>query len=109
MKDREDYYNLFFSFVCVSSAAIASGLTQGMMSFDSTKLEIKRMIGTPEEKNAAAAILPLIKMHHLLLVTLLLFNSVAAEALPVFLEALVPSWVAVLLSITVILFCGEVS
>ena len=109
MVEVENVLNLFCCLVCTVSAALASGLTMGMMSFDSTKLEIKTMIGSAEEKVAASSILPLITQHHLLLVTLLLYNALAMEALPVFLEELVPSWVAVLLSITLVLFCGEVS
>lgn len=49
------------------------------------------------EQQCAERILPLVKDHHLLLVTLLLFNTVANEALPVFLDELVPSWAALLL------------
>jgi hypothetical protein len=39
-------------------------------------------------------------------VTLLLFNSIANEALPIFLAELVPSYMAVLLSVTAILIFG---
>lgn len=49
-----------------------------------------------------------IHRHHLLLVTLLLANSIAMEALPIFLDRLVPSWAAVLISVTAVLFFGEV-
>lgn len=49
-----------------------------------------------------------IRRHHLLLVTLLLANSIAMETLPIFLDRLVPSWIAVLLSVTAILLFGEV-
>jgi CBS domain containing-hemolysin-like protein len=41
-------------------------------------------------------------------VTLLLFNSMANEALPIFLAELVPGWVAILLSVTLVLFFGEI-
>lgn len=51
----------------------------------------------------------MIRRHHLLLVTLLLANSVAMETLPLFLDRLVPSWAAVLVSVTAILLFGEVS
>lgn len=37
-------------------------------------------------------VIPLIKRHHLLLVTLLLFNATANEALPLFLDGLLPQW-----------------
>eukprot|EP01059_Diplonema_ambulator_P003266 TRINITY_DN12951_c0_g1_i1.p1 TRINITY_DN12951_c0_g1~~TRINITY_DN12951_c0_g1_i1.p1 ORF type:complete len:729 (+),score=173.55 TRINITY_DN12951_c0_g1_i1:253-2187(+) len=46
--------------------------------------------------------------HHLLLVTLLVCNSAANEMLPIFLDNLVPSWMAVVLSVTFVLFFGEI-
>ncbi|CAN0511166.1 unnamed protein product, partial [Ectocarpus sp. 8 AP-2014] len=64
--------------------------------------------GTPEEQQQASRILPLVSRHHFLLVTLLLFNSLANEALPIFLGNLVPSWLAVILSVSLVLFFGEI-
>ena len=40
--------------------------------------------------------------------TLLLLNSVANEALPLFLDKLFPELVAILISVTVVLFVGEI-
>merc|ERR550534_943064 len=45
---------------------------------------------------------------HVLLVTLLLANSAANEALPVFLGRLVPDWLAIVLAVSVLLLFGEV-
>mmetsp|Transcript_147993 Transcript_147993/g.412231 ORF Transcript_147993/g.412231 Transcript_147993/m.412231 type:complete len:399 (-) Transcript_147993:484-1680(-) len=45
---------------------------------------------------------------HYLLVTLLLLNATANEALPLFLDELMPAWVACLSSVTVVLFFGEI-
>jgi hypothetical protein len=87
---------------------MAAGLTMGLLSLEKTKLEIRTMIGDSEEASAARSVLPLVKRHHLLLVTLLLFNAVANEAMPIFLEKLVPGYVAVLLSVTLVLIFGEV-
>jgi len=95
--------------LCTICAALASGLTIGLMAFDSTKLEIKKMIGAPNEVAAAKNILPLVKKHHLLLVTLLLFNACATESMPIFLGALVPDWVAIIISVTLVLLFGEVN
>lgn len=80
----------------------------GLLSLDSLKLKIKIEVGTPAERSAAQKILPVLSNHHLLLCTLLLFNAVANEALPIFLDALVPSWAAVVISVTLVLICGEV-
>jgi len=93
---------------CTICAALASGLTIGLMAFDSTKLGIKTLIGTENEKAAAKSIIPIIKRHHLLLVTLLLFNALATEALPIFLGELVPNYLAVIISVTLVLIFGEV-
>lgn len=78
------------------------------MSLDPLELEVKRRVGTDDERRHAEKICPLISRHHRLLVTLLLFNSLANEALPIFLAELVPSYVAVLLSVTAILIFGEI-
>ena len=56
----------------------------------------------------ALEVLPLIEKHHLLLVSLLLWNATASEALPVFLGTLVPGWLAIVLSVTLVLFVGEI-
>lgn len=40
-------------------------------------------------------------------VTLLLANAAALEALPLFLDELVPFWLNIILSVTAILFFGE--
>ena len=107
--DLEDIYNAVMAGICVLCAGLAAGLTIGLLSLDKTKLEIKTLTGSPEEVAAAEKVLPLIKRHHLLLVSILLFNSVANESLPVFLGALVPNYLAVLISVSLVLVCGEVS
>eukprot|EP01041_Mallomonas_annulata_P001028 gene1028-2016_t len=108
LQDNEDFYNSIMVIVCTLCAALASGLTIGLMAFDSTKLEIKAMIGDAKEISAAQSILPLIKQHHLLLVTLMLFNAAATEAMPIFLGALVPNYIAILISVTLVLIFGEI-
>ncbi len=52
--------------------------------------------------------LPILHKHHHLLVTLLLCNAAAMEALPIFLDALVPSIIAIVISVTAVLFFGEI-
>lgn len=78
---------------CVVIAGLAAGLTMGLLSLDASKLEIKAMVGTPQEKIAALRLLPIVKKHHLLLVTLLLSNSMASESLPIFLGEVVPNYI----------------
>lgn len=107
-QDIEDMYNTLMCLLCVICAGLAAGLTMGLLSLDITKLEIKAMIGNDIEKKSALIIIPIVKQHHMLLVTLLLFNSLANEALPVFLGSLVPNYLAILISVTLILFFGEI-
>ena len=56
----------------------------------------------------AKRILPLIERHHLLLVTLLLGNALCMEALPLFLDKIVPFMAAIILSVTGVLIFGEI-
>ncbi|CAL1128559.1 unnamed protein product [Cladocopium goreaui] len=78
--------------ICVLSAALAAGLTLGLATLEPFGLQVI-LASRPEdcltseerqrlrlEQQCASRILPLVKDHHLLLVTLLLFNTVANEA-----------------------------
>ena len=98
----------FLSFLCLISAAMAAGLTQGMLSLNPLELKVKLQTGTDQEKAAAKKIIPIISEHHVLLVTLMLFNATANEALPIFLDQLVPSWLSIIMSVTLVLMFGEI-
>jgi uncharacterized membrane protein YczE len=50
----------------------------------------------------------LARHRHLVLVTLLLSNSAAMEALPLFLDRLTKAYIAVIISVTIVLMFGEV-
>ncbi|KAK7245801.1 hypothetical protein RIF29_40651 [Crotalaria pallida] len=89
-------------------AGIMSGLTLGLMSLGLVDLEILRQSGSPSEKKQAAVILPVVKKQHQLLVTLLLCNAAAMEALPIYLDKMFNQFVAIILSVTFVLFFGEV-
>ena len=107
-EEVSDWFYLLFCFICISCSALASGLTIGLLSFDTLKLQIKTECGTEAEKIAANRILPLLDKRHDLLCTLLVFNSIASESLPVFLDSIVPSYAAIIISVTLVLICGEV-
>lgn len=88
-------------------SGLCSGLTVGMTGIEKLDLEMSYNAGKdtedPVKKNEASEamrLLDLLKDHHLLLATLLLSNAAAMESLPIFLDALVPSWLAILLSTT---------
>ncbi|EPS59146.1 hypothetical protein M569_15664, partial [Genlisea aurea] len=89
-------------------AGIMSGLTLGLMSLGAVELEILQRSGTPSEQKQAAAIFPVVRKQHQLLVTLLLCNAAAMEALPIYLDKLFHPAVAVVLSVTFVLAFGEV-
>ncbi|XP_074264056.1 DUF21 domain-containing protein At1g47330-like [Silene latifolia] len=92
----------------VSFAGLMAGLTLGLMSLGLVDLEVLITSGRPQDRRYAAKIFPVVKNQHLLLCTLLIGNSMAMEALPIFLDKLVPPWAAILISVTLILMFGEI-
>ncbi|KAA8543212.1 hypothetical protein F0562_021293 [Nyssa sinensis] len=96
------------SCILVLFAGIMSGLTLGLMSLGLVELEILQRSGTSSEKKQAAAILPVVQKQHQLLVTLLLCNACAMEALPIYLDKMFHPFVAVVLSVTFVLAFGEI-
>ncbi len=82
------WFNLIAFVTLACFAGTMSGLTVGYLSIDSLVLEIKMNNGTESEKAYAEKIYRLVHNHHWLLVTLLLCNSFACEAMPIFLSKL---------------------
>jgi CBS domain containing-hemolysin-like protein len=89
-------------------AGAMSGLTVGYLSIDMLILEIKLISGTEKEKQYANKIKRIISDHHWILVTLLLCNAFACEAMPILLDKLVSDIMAIVVSVTVLLFVGEI-
>lgn len=102
-----DAENIVASIICVIFTGMASGLTMGVASLDPSMLRMKRETGTEEEKAAVEKLLPIVKQHHLLLVSLILCNSLFSESLPIFLTALLPNYAAIIVSVSLILIFGE--
>ena len=96
------------SLFCVLFGGLMSGLTVGLLGIDEIELEMKLSSGTPEERINARKVLAVINHHHLLLVTLLLSNSVAMEALPLFLGEMFNTEITIAISVTFVLAFGEV-
>lgn len=92
------YFSIVMGLTCF--AGVCSGLTVGMLSIDKMELEMMMKNGTNEEKDCANKLLPILNQHHLLLATLLLCNAFAMESLPIFLDALVPAYLAIIISTT---------
>jgi len=71
-------------------------------------MQVLKRSGTEQERQCAKQIIPLVKNAHYLLVTLLLCNAAAMEALPIVLDHLVHAITAVVISVTAVLFFGEI-
>lgn len=94
---------------CVMVGAMASGLYIGLLSLDPLLLVIKaRTAKTETERIRSERVLTLLKQRHSLIVTLLVANAAATEAMPIFLENLVHESVAILISMVFVLLFGEI-
>lgn len=100
------YLGIYVFLVLV--AGLVSGLTMGLLSLDMMSLNVLATGGKPREQKYAKKIVPLIKRHHLLLVTLLLTNAVAVESMPLFLDRISNPITAIIVSVTAVLIFGEV-
>lgn len=89
-------------------AGLMSGLTMGLLSLDILSLKVLQRGGKPSEKKHASKILPIVERHHLLLVTLLLANAAAVESMPIFMDRISSPIIAICVSVTAVLFFGEV-
>ncbi|RLN58955.1 hypothetical protein BBJ28_00016459 [Nothophytophthora sp. Chile5] len=103
----------FWTYLCaclllICAAGMMAGLTMGLVSLDMLNVRILEMEGTEQEKKYARKLRPVLERHHLLLVTLLVVNASANEALPIFLDKLVPEGVSIILSVTCVLMFGEI-
>jgi metal transporter CNNM len=92
---------------CILFAGMMSGLTVGLASIDRLALEVDSM-GNSQVKEMTDRIFPVIDQHHWMLVTLLLCNAAAMETLPIFLDQIFSSAIAVLISVVLILLFGEI-
>jgi metal transporter CNNM len=102
------YIDLGVSVGLLVVAGILSGLSMGLFTLDPMNIEILRRSGPPAVRKQAAAVAPLVKRHHLVLVTMLLIQAAATEALPLFLDRLVGPVVAVALSVSGVVIFGEI-
>mmetsp|Transcript_8716 Transcript_8716/g.22479 ORF Transcript_8716/g.22479 Transcript_8716/m.22479 type:complete len:488 (+) Transcript_8716:128-1591(+) len=94
--------------VVVLFAGLMSGLTLGLLSFEEVDLLVLMKSGTETQKRHAARIMSVFRNQHWLLVTLLLCNAVAMEALPIFLNKISNEIIAIVVSVTAVLFFGEI-
>ena len=91
-----DVWNILGAFVCVCVSAIAAGLTVSLLSLDPLILLIKmRASENPVERKQAARLVTIVQRRHPLLVSLILCSAISSEALPIFLQDLMPRFAAV--------------
>jgi CBS domain containing-hemolysin-like protein len=107
--------------LCISIGAFAAGLTIGTSSIDEKELiterdkhkvkmkkDLESEVTDEKRLKGLNDLMDILKDAHLLLVTLLLFNSLANESLPLFLDQMFGPLGAVIVSVTVVLIFGEI-
>lgn len=85
-----------------------SGLQQAVTQISKVQLASMKREGNQNDRKVARLLEPIVKRRHLTLVCLLIGNALAMEALPVFMDVLVPKAVAILLSVTAVVIFSEV-
>ena len=80
----------------------------GLFSISMLDLCVLELQGSDAVKAQAAQLRPLVGQPRRLLVTLLLVYVSVAEAVPLFLDKLMPDWLAIFISVIAILLLGEV-
>jgi len=102
------YLNIIAVIILTIFAGLMSGLTVGFMGLDPIILEIQEKNGTQKQKKYLKRILYMLSKHHWLLVTLLLCNSFAAETMPIVLHKIISEVPAIIISVILLLFFGEI-
>ena len=100
-------YLILINLFIVAVAALAAGLTISLMSISKMDLQLLEASGAAG-KAKAQKLRTILADPHFLLVVLLCTNATAQEALPLFLDALVPDWLAIVLAVTCVLILGEI-
>lgn len=103
--------SVFYSVVVVLLvilSAISAGLQIALFSIDSIVLRVWSTAGDDKQKKMSKKLLKFFNAYHYTLVSLILFNSSCMMTLPVVLKMVVSPFTALILSITVVLFVGEV-
>ncbi|KAH3766125.1 methyltransferase PMT28 [Pelomyxa schiedti] len=106
--DWQFWIALVLSGLLVCFAGAMSGLTLGLLGLDKLSLRIMTLSGSATRREYATRVLSLVKHHHILLVTLLVSNALAMEALPLCLDRMMPEYASIIVSVTLVLLFGEV-
>ena len=103
--DWWEYAGVALGLLLLASFAACLVALHSISMLDLGVLEVQ---GSDAERAQAAKLRPLIEQPRRLLVTLLLVYVGASEALPVFLDKLMPDWLAIAASAAAVLTLGEV-
>ena len=108
LTDAEYLVFLLSGLGLVVTAGLMSGLTLGLMSLDDVEMEILITSGKSRERKYAERVRRIISKPHKLLVTLVVWNAIAAESLPLVLDRMTDPVTSVVMSVTVVLLFGEI-
>jgi metal transporter CNNM len=89
-------------------SGLFSGLNLGLMSLDTTELQVVLKSGTPQEITFAKGIMPIRKQGNFLLCTLLLGNTAVNAMLAIFMEKVAGGFVAGIITTFAIVIFGEI-
>ena len=78
------------------------------MAISKSEMELWSRSDDEYQKRVSQPILEILNNHHFLLSTLLLSNALSLEALPIFLDKIVPSYLAIFISTAAVVIFGEV-
>lgn len=102
------YFTIFVVVFLTVGSALTAGLQVALFSIDSIILRVWMTAGDEKQKQRAHKLIKFFHRYHWTLVSLIICNSFCMMTLPLVLDTLVEPVTALILSITVVLFVGEV-
>jgi metal transporter CNNM len=103
-------FNGMMASACIIMGALMAGLLMGVMTLDPLILAVKaRTADSKTERRRVNALMPFVQNKNLVLVSVLLVNCGVNEALPMFLDELLPNPVlTIIISVTFVVMFGEI-
>jgi hypothetical protein len=96
------------AFCLLLITGITAGLATGLLGLDATHLEVLRTSGTAVQQRVAIRLQSLLSRHNLVLFSIVLLHAIADEALPLVIEKVCNEYIAVALSVPLVLLFGEI-
>ena len=103
-------FNGVMALACIIAGATMAGLLMGVMTLDPLILGVKaRTADSKTERRRVNALMPFVQNKNLVLVSVLLVNCGVNEALPMFLDELLPNpIITIIVSVTFVVMFGEI-